>query len=251
MMMTRTRSGSAALVLLLAMAGHAAAQTPSLDGQALTNENVSAVSSWSSASPKATAGANRLGILVLAGQIFNDPTGITATWNGAAMTAYATQQVSGQAIFCRAWYIIAPPTGASTIAFNAGVELAYGAVIAASFQDVHQTVPLGTAYTSQSTGQAGTTFSATPTSASGELAFAVLGNYPDDPAVTAGTQIAENSVLGTTYGNFAYRDGATPTITWTVGLTGDLTAMCGGSLKPVGAAAAAAPATLSLLGIGK
>lgn len=180
---------------------------PSLDGVTVTNDLLDAVSSWSVS--RTTAGSNRVGFVSLAGQIFSGTPGITATWDGVAMTQVYEVFRGWE---CTAlFYIINPPTGSVTVAMSFP-NSAYGRAIAWCMQDAHQTTPIGTAATAFGTSSAP---SVSVTSATGETVVGTLGATSADPAET-GTLIAEGARAGSIWGSAQYYTGASSvSVEWT------------------------------------
>ena len=177
---------------------------PTLDGTTVLGEAINTSGTHTFASGKTTTGSNRLGIVAVGGVSFGTSGVSGVTWNGVAMTLVDQLKPDMAASL---WYIVAPPTGSSTVAITFdGLWQGYG--IVSSFQDVNQTTPIGTAAKTSGTGE---TASLTVSSASGETVVDALGCYPNVPTVGAGQtvigSVGSNSG-GDRWGAHSYEAGA-------------------------------------------
>ena len=133
------------------------------------------------------------------------------------------------------WYLLNPPAGPSNIVVrtSAGINITAGA---ATFTNVNQTTPFGTAVTNSGTS---TTASLGVSSAVGELVFNTVDADGDDttsPTLTVGggqTQIWQVDSSGSTRGVGGTKAGASGTVTntWTLS-SSENWASAGVSIKP-------------------
>lgn len=183
---------------------------PSLDGTTVLSEPLAGGIGLTFASQKTTAGSNRIGFVALGGQSFGGAGGVTATWNGVAMTK--VDEIGAGGIWAVLFYILNPPTSASTVVASAGAAL-FGLASCFSMQDADVTgTPLGTPATNASE-------SLTVSSAVGETVIDIIGVYNSSVSVGAGqTQIASQSDSGI-FGFASYEAGASSVVMdWTTSI---------------------------------
>lgn len=206
---------------------------PSIDGTTVLGEAINTSGTHTFASGKITSGSNRVGIVAVGGVSFGTNGVSGVTWNGVAMTLVDQLKPDMAASL---WYIVNPPTASSTVTITFdGLWQGYG--IVASYQDVDQVTPIGTAAKTSGTGS---TASLSVTSATGELVVDALGYYSLVPTVGSGqTQVGNGSNAGgDRWGAHSYESGAASvTMDWTG--SGSVWSIVGVSLKPAGRAALA------------
>jgi hypothetical protein len=214
------------LILILALLTAAptlATAAVAFDGEAVVSGNAGAASSITLSS-KTTAGTNRVGVVMCGGQTFGASPYVTgATWNGVAMTNVRTDLHSGALLVVSMWYIVAPPTGASSVVISFPASSFYGGCGAASFNGVDQSTPLGTATTADLNAGA-QVISTNVTLAAGDLAVDALVEYNIDPAVGAGQTGLFEEVNSFTFAAGSYEAGTgtvTMSHTWAGGGSDD------------------------------
>lgn len=171
----------------------------------------------------------------------------TVTYGAGSMTFIAGATDGGGQRRAELWYILAPPSGASTVTgtFDAIKNDARMTVL--TYTDVNQSTPIGTGVTA--TGVA-SPITVNATSATGELVVdcGEGGQLADPITVGAGQTQRSNHGDGTNHTQVTSDEagGASVTMSWTL-TAGEFWAQVAVPLKP---AAAATVRTLTLMGVG-
>lgn len=156
-------------------------------------------------------GTNLLLVVQVGDFVGGDAESVTGiTYNGVALSLFPSHAFN--VARTSLWYLIAPATGAHTLAVTSGSTVA---CVASSWTGVHQTVPLGAGVTN--TASAGQPTSVSITGAVGSMLIAHTGNLSDD-LTDAGTQTATGFVAsGGFVCNASYKAGAgsATTLSWT------------------------------------
>jgi len=203
-----------------------------------------------------TAGTNRFGLVVIAGDLntgVDDVTAADVTWGGAAVTLVAKNTATLNR-FLYLFYIIAPATGSQTIAVASKTHYLLG--VSASYTGVAQVSPIDATATNQGGPTILTLTTMLTTTVANDWTILAEDSYDGNAPPAAGTG-SNLWISASMYGDPSFFDSMGTVSTGSVSMTttrtnGSKIAHVMAAIKPNVAGPAGPPAgTLTVLGVGR